>query len=181
MTREPEASVLARIEASIPALRRYAAALLRGRQDADDLVHDTLLRGLDRLASLRAGSDPRAWLFSIMHNLFISQTRRARIRPLPAGGGGETPDDAGPAIAPTQDDAVRIGELVCALDRLPPEQREVLLLISVEGLTYAEAAQVLAVPQGTVMSRLSRGRERLRQLTEAATVPCVRPTLRRVK
>jgi RNA polymerase sigma-70 factor (ECF subfamily) len=168
-------TVLQQIEACIPALRRYAGALLRDRQDADDLVHDTLVRALDRLDSLRSTAEVRPWLFTIMHNLFVSQTRRARVRP---DREPLDPDNtSGPSQPGAQEDGLRWRDLIRSLNNLPEEQREVILLISVEDLSYAEAARVLRVPVGTVMSRLSRGRERLRELTQGET----RIPLRRVK
>lgn len=168
--------VLTQIEACIPALRRYAAALLRNREDADDLVHDCLVRALDKLHTRRDDADIRAWLFTILHNLFISQLRRAKARP-----SGETLDETHDAVMsarPDQDKRLYWRDLLRGLNKLPVEQRTVILLVSVEDLSYAEAASVLGVPIGTVMSRLARGRERLRQLIEEEDV---RPALRRVK
>ncbi|MBN8929042.1 MAG: RNA polymerase subunit sigma [Rhodospirillales bacterium 69-11] len=166
--------VLGRIEASLPALRRYAIALLRNRDDADDLVHDCVVRALDKLHTRRDDADVRAWLFTIMHNLFVSQLRRKRVRPV-AEPLEERHEDAHAAEA-GQDGPLRWRDLMRALAQLPEEQRSVLLLVSVEDLSYAETATVLDVPIGTVMSRLSRARERLRQLTDGE-----RPPLRRVK
>lgn len=168
-------SVLVRIEGCIPALRRYAATLLRNRDEADDLVHDCLVRALDKLHTRRQEADVRAWLFTIMHNLFISQMRRRRSRPLP-----ETLDEtheASHSQPASQEDRLQWRDLLRGLASLPEEQRSVVLLVSVEDLSYAEAAQVLQVPIGTVMSRLARGRDRLRQLTDQDK----RPPLRRVK
>jgi RNA polymerase sigma-70 factor (ECF subfamily) len=168
--------VLSRIEACIPALRRYAGALLRNREDADDLVHDCLVRALDKLHTRRDDADVRAWLFTIMHNLFISQLRRARTRPA-----GPPLDETHEAVMSTRGDQesnLNWLDVLRGLDQLPVEQRTVILLVSVEDLSYAEAARVLGVPVGTVMSRLARGRERLRQLTEEGEL---RPALRRVK
>ena len=167
-------SVLARIEACIPALRRYAAALLRDRQDADDLVHECLVRALDKLHTRREDADVRAWLFAIMHNLFISQLRRRKARA--AANRRDETHKIDLAIRPDQESSLQWRDLLRALNRLPEEQRIVILLVSVEDLNYAEAAQVLGVPIGTVMSRLSRGRERLRQMLEEAP-----PVVRRVK
>ncbi|HTW28372.1 MAG TPA: sigma-70 family RNA polymerase sigma factor [Acetobacteraceae bacterium] len=154
--------MLSQIEACVPALRRYAAALLRNRQDADDLVHDCLVRALDKLHTRHEDGDVRAWLFSILHNLFISQRRRAASRP------EHDPLDAAEGVAfhaaSTQEDTLRWQELIRAVDRLPADQRTVILLVSVEDHTYAEAARVLGVPIGTVMSRLARARERLREM-----------------
>ena len=168
--------VLSHIEACIPALRRYATALLRNREDADDLVHDCLVRALDKLHTRRDDADVRAWLFAIMHNLFISQLRRQKSRP--AGEPMDESHEAAVTLRPDQETNLHFRDLVEALNRLPVEQRSVLLLVSVEDLSYAEAASVLGIPIGTVMSRLARGRERLRQMTEGEEV---RPVLRRVK
>ena len=168
--------VLTRIEACIPALRRYAAALLRNRDDADDLVHDCLVRALDKLHTRRDDADVKAWLFAIMHNLFISQLRRAKARP--AGESLDETHEAALSMRPDQENALQWRDLVRGLKALPVEQRSVILLVSVEDLSYADAATVLGVPIGTVMSRLARGRERLRQLTDEEAV---RPVLRRVK
>jgi RNA polymerase sigma-70 factor (ECF subfamily) len=169
--------VLTRIEACIPALRRYAAALLRNREDADDLVHDCLVRALDKLHTRRDDADVRAWLFAIMHNLFISQLRRAKTRP--AGDPLDESHEATLSVRPDQETALQWRDLIRGLNRLPVEQRSVILLVSVEDLSYAETAQVLGIPVGTVMSRLARGRERLRQMTEGGDE--ARPALRMVK
>ena len=168
--------VLTGIEACIPALRRYATALLRNREDADDLVHDCLLRALDKLHTRRDDVDIRAWLFAIMHNLFISQLRRAKARP--SGDRLDESHEAAMSIRPEQESALQWRDLLRGLERLPVDQRTVILLVSVEDLSYAEAATVLNVPIGTVMSRLARGRERLRQMVDEGEL---RPALRRVK
>lgn len=167
--------MLARIEGCIPALRRYATALLRSRDEADDLVHDCLVRALDKLHTRRDEADVRAWLFTIMHNLFVSQFRRRRARP--AAESLDESHDAVSPIAPDQESALHWRDMLRGLEQLPADQRSVLLLVSVEDLSYAETAAVLGVPVGTVMSRLSRARERLRQLTDQDA----RPVLRRVK
>ena len=168
--------VLSHMEARIPALRRYATALLRNREEADDLVHDCLVRALDKLHTRRDDADVRAWLFAIMHNLFISQLRRQKSRP--AGEPIDESHEATLALRPDQEASLHFRDLVDALNRLPVEQRSVLLLVAVEDLSYAEAASVLGVPIGTVMSRLARGREKLRQMTQGEDA---RPVLRRVK
>jgi len=167
--------VLSSIESCIPALRRYAFALVRKPQDAEDLVHDTLVRALDKLHTRRHG-EVRPWLFAIMHNLFVSQIRRSRLRSR-----SESLDevsDTAPSLPGGQEERLRCRDMVEALRCLPLEQRTVVLLVSVEGMSYAEVSRVLGIPIGTVMSRLSRGRERLRQITEGEES---RPCLRRVK
>lgn len=152
------------ITACIPRLRRYARALTGDHALADDLVQDTLERAWGRFHLWRRGSDLRAWLFTIMHNLYINQTRtRHSERGLGAGEGA--PELPVPA---TQEDWLEIRDLEAALGRLPAEQREVLLLVGLEQMSYQEAAKVLSIPPGTVMSRLSRGRERLRALMNGA-------------
>jgi RNA polymerase sigma factor (sigma-70 family) len=167
--------MLSRIEDCIPALRRYASALVRDRQDADDLVHDCLVRALDKLHTRRDDADLRAWLFAIMHNLFVSQRRRAKVRPDTEV--LENEKEAFRGASSEQEDKLRWKEVVRVLNNLPEDQRAVMLLVSVEDLSYAEAARVLGVPVGTVMSRLARGRERLRQATQEPA----RSNLRRVK
>lgn len=169
------ASVIASMEACIPALRRYARSLLRDRQEVDDLVHDCLARALDQLHTRRDDGDPRAWMFAIMHNLFVSRTRRSKIRGRTVSLEDVNQDKL--AMRATQEGHMQAQDLLRALDGLSEEQRSVLLLVSVEDLTYAEVAQVLGIPIGTVMSRLSRARERLRQLTDGEA----QPALRRVK
>jgi RNA polymerase sigma-70 factor (ECF subfamily) len=167
-------SEISEIEDCVPALRRYASGLVRNRHDADDLVHDCLLRALTRLHTRRETGSIRAWLFAIMHNLFVSQLRSARVRAdaaLPPFALGPTDTSA------SQEDALHWRDLLRGLEILPPEQRSVLLLVSVEDMSYAEAAQILDIPVGTVMSRLSRARERLREFMESGA----RPALRRVK
>lgn len=149
------------IVAEIPSLRRYARALTGDATVADDLVQDCLERALGRRHLwLRRGS-MRAWLFTILHNVHAnkvrSESRRPRLVPLE--------NDHQASVLPTQDHAVRLSQFAAALARLPEEQRAVILLVGLEDMTYAESARVLGVPIGTVMSRLSRGRERLRQLT----------------
>jgi RNA polymerase sigma-70 factor, ECF subfamily len=168
--------MLAKIEDCIPALRRYALALLRDPQNADDLVQDCLVRALDKLHTHRDDVDIRAWLFTIMHNLFVSQRRRARARPDTEA--LEANDDENAHGAPgEQEDRLRWKELLRVLNSLPNDQRAVILLVSVEDLSYSEAARVLGVPIGTVMSRLARGRERMRQVAQEKG----RPPLRRIK
>ena len=152
----------AAILAEIPRLRRYARAMLGDRAAADDLVQDTLERAWARCALWRAGSDLRAWLFSIMHNLRVDQLRRPSV---PTHSLDEEEFEV-PTRA-TQSDRLEVRDLESALLQLPDEQREVLLLVALEDLGYAEIASTLGIPVGTVMSRLARGRERLRLLIES--------------
>jgi len=149
--------------AAIPRLRRYARVLTGDVNRADDLVQDTLARAWEKRQLWAAGSDLRAWLFTIMHNVFVNQralARRDRMHvSLDDGEGSEAwqiPVRAG------QYTRVELTELVAHVGRLPADQREVLVLAAVEELKYEEIAQVLEIPLGTVMSRLSRARAKLR-------------------
>jgi RNA polymerase sigma-70 factor (ECF subfamily) len=149
------------IEAQIPGLRRFATSLLRGdRERADDLVQDTLERALSRWHLRRAGGNLRGWLYAILYNRFLSDQQRLRRR---GPHGALSEESEIPGVAGGQDSALEHRDLLRAFSALPEEQRSVLLLIAVEDLSYEEAAQVLGVPIGTVMSRLSRARERLRR------------------
>jgi RNA polymerase sigma-70 factor (ECF subfamily) len=151
----------------IPRLRRYARALVGDRYVADDLVQDTLERAWNKFYLWRPGSDLRAWLFTIMHNVFVNQARRRRYE-------SEELTDEMPAAAvrATQGDQLELQDVDRVLRSISPEQREVVLLVAVEQLTYEEVSRALDIPIGTVMSRLSRGRERMRQaLGGQTTVP----------
>lgn len=150
----------------LPRLRRYARALVNNRDDADDLVQDTLERAVARSGLWGGVADMRAWLFSIMHNLHVDGVRRPRLPTV-------TMDEDTPEVpvAATQGERLAVLDLQAALDLLPIEQKEVLLLVGLEDMAYADAAQALGIPIGTVMSRLSRGRERLRGLMEGRAEP----------
>ena len=148
---------------------------MRDRDRADDLVHDCLVLAIGKMHTRRDDSDMRAWLFTILHNVFVSQRRRAAIRPDNTVL-DETHSQAAAQRA-SQEDRLLWRDMLSALESLSEEQRSVVLLVSVEDLSYAETAVVLGVPIGTVMSRLARGREKLRQLTGAEA----RPALRRVQ
>lgn len=150
----------------IPRLRRYARALTGDRSRADDLVQDTLERALVKFHLWRPGSDLRAWLFTVMHNVYINQVRANSAAALSA----LDDESVQPSIRATQSDRLEIMDLQIALGRLPEEQREVLLLVGLEQMSYEETAGVLNVPIGTVMSRLSRARERLRGLLRGPAV-----------
>lgn len=153
------------ILAEIPRLRRYARALLRDRDAADDLVQDCLERALTRMDNWQSGDNPRRWLFTIMHHLFIDQKRRSKRRSENLALLASSSDEA---VAASQLDSVASREVFDALQAIAPERRAALLLVGVEGLTYAEAATVLGIPAGTLMSRIARGREELRNLLDDA-------------
>jgi RNA polymerase sigma-70 factor (ECF subfamily) len=170
--------MLSLIQPLIPALRRYARALLRDRSAADDLVQDWLERAISGWHQHRA--DPRPWVFTILHNLAMTRLRRtaSRARHIAI----EDAQENMFALAPSQEHGLRYRELLQALSRLPEEQKTVLLLATVEELSYAETAKVLDIPVGTVMSRLSRARERLLKEMDGDEKPeTAHPHLRRVK
>jgi len=150
------------VEQEIPRLRRYARALTRASDRADDLVQDTLLRALTKLHLWQPGTDIRAWLFTIMHHQYVNTVRReAREATTVAD-----IEHISSHLVDTTDPTARrqLVELDRALAQLSAEQREVLLLVGLEGMDYDSVAQILGVPIGTVRSRLSWGRERLREL-----------------
>jgi RNA polymerase sigma-70 factor, ECF subfamily len=151
----------AMFEAEIPRLRRYARALTRDAVAADDLVQETLTRGLAKQRLWVRGTDLRAWLFTIMHNQYVNIVRRS-VRE------GSTVEisETEPALirAPSQIGSLELRDLDRALAKLPYEQRSVILLIGLEGMRYDAVAEIVGVPVGTVRSRLSRGREALRLL-----------------
>ena len=149
----------------IPRLRRYARALVGERAAADDLVQDTLERAWSKLHLYRRGTDLRAWLFTVMHNVHVNKLRAARpTDPL---------DDGMPELAQRapQGDALLVRDLDRAVARLPADQRAVLLLVTLEEMSYEEVARTLGIPIGTVMSRLSRAREKLRAMMLGQTPP----------
>ncbi|WP_367846484.1 RNA polymerase sigma factor [Rhodoferax sp. WC2427] len=151
---------------AVPRLRRYARALVRNREDADDLVQDTLERAWTKSGLWRGVADMRAWLFGIMHNLHADGQRRPRLATVDL-------DDAMPEspVAGSHSERLDVLDLQAALALLPHEQQEVLLLVALEDMAYADIASTLGIPIGTVMSRLSRGRERLRALMEGRAEP----------
>ena len=142
----------------IPRLRRYARALAGDRATADDLVQDTLERAWSKLHLYRRGTDLRAWLFTVMHNVHVNRVRSGRVTdPL---------DDEMPELASraSQGDTLVLRDLDRSIARLPDEQRAVLLLVALEEMSYEEVARSLGIPIGTVMSRLSRARDKLRAM-----------------
>lgn len=159
MRAEDEALILA----CIPSLRRYARGLTGDPHRADDLVQDTLERAWSRYSRWLRRGELRAWMFGIMHNHFIDGVRASNRRAEQTAP-GELPDAP---VRATQTDHLEVRDLDRCLQALPAEQREVLLLICVEDLSYQDTARILDVPMGTVMSRLSRAREKLGALMQA--------------
>ena len=157
-----------RLEAEIPRLRRYARALTRDVSRADDLVQSCLVRAVSKQHLWQPGTDLRAWLFTILHNQHVNDVRRS-VRE-----GANVPiEDAAPMLTTQSNayDALQLRDLERALGKLAPEQRQVILLVGLEGMRYDEVASILDIPIGTVRSRLSRGREQLRVLMGVGDAP----------
>lgn len=158
------------IEACVPALRRYARALTRSADLADDLVQDCLERAISRRGLFRPTGPVRAWLFTILLNLhrnaLRSSQRRGQIVDIDL-----VPEPSTPA---TQPGHIALAEMARAIDTLPLEQKEALLLVALEGLAYKEAADILNIPLGTLMSRIGRARAALRVLTGTPSEPYLR-------
>ena len=157
------------IVAEIPRLRRYARALTGSVDAADDLVQDTLQRALEKWRLWQSQREIRPWLFSIMHNLHVDGRRRNHRVDF-------RDDDEIPVVVQraSQQDDLELRDLERALALLPPDQREVLLLVGLEELSYAEVARALKIPQGTVMSRLSRARARLKAILAGEAAPILK-------
>jgi RNA polymerase sigma-70 factor, ECF subfamily len=151
------------LEAEIPRLRRYARALTRDISRADDLVQSCLTRAVAKQQLWQPGSDLRAWLFTILHNQHVNDVRRA-VRE----GASVAVEEMAPVLTvqPNALAALHLRDLEAAIAKLPEEQRQVILLVGLEGMRYEEVATVLGVPVGTVRSRLSRGRDQLRRLMD---------------
>jgi RNA polymerase sigma factor (sigma-70 family) len=156
--------MLSLVEPLIPTLRRYARGLLRDVEAADDTVQDCLEKVVAQWHR-RRNDDPRTWMFAILHNLAINrlrqQTRRGHPMPI------EDMPESTNATPASQEDTIFGKEVLLAIERLPPDHRSIILLISVEDLSYAEAGKVLGIPLGTVMSRLSRARDQLKAMLES--------------
>ena len=152
------------LAAEMPVLRRFARALTGDAALADDLVQDCLERALAK-AHLYDPSRPlRAWLFTVLRNLHVSGLRQSRRSQVV-----KTVDDlvdGEGAVAPDQEHRLAVGSVTEALARLAPQHREVILLVGLEEMSYRDVSEILGVPIGTVMSRLSRAREQMRQLLE---------------
>ncbi len=162
------------IVAHIPRLRRYAQALVKSRNVmVDDLVQDSLERALARSHQFCEGTDLRAWLFTIMHNVYANQIRRISNGPNFV----ELPETIDEMTADTSTSKLELRDLQQAISELPLEQRKILLLVTLEGLPYQQVADMLGIPIGTVMSKLSRTRQHLRKLSHRDDTP----HLRRIK
>lgn len=145
---------------SLKSLRAYAISLTRDIHQAEDLVQETVLKAISRQEMFEAGTNLQAWLFTIQRNLFLSGRRKAQREVEDADG-----IHAATMISiPDQEDRLAVRDLNAALAKLPREQREALLLVSAEGLSYEEAAEALATKVGTIKSRVNRARSRLTEL-----------------
>lgn len=158
----PDPAIIAQIESEIPRLRRFARAMVRDATLADDLVQECLERALSRLHLWKPGTNLRAWLFTILRNLHINAIRRRQtVVDIDAEAQASIGSASGAQMV-----RLELRDLRRALGQLPAEQREVVLLIGLEGISYGEAAEILGISIGTVKSRLSRGRKALRHLME---------------
>ena len=172
-TVSPSSTFADALVAQLPALRRYAVGLVSNVALADDLVQDCIEKALAQESQLRERDRLAAWLRRILHNLYIDEIRRGKRR-------GRERDitelaDHLELSEPAPDNSAKL-EFVHAVNRLSLEHRQILLLVSVEELSYREIADELDIPLGTVMSRLARARERLRSLLQGeATVITFRP------
>ena len=163
------------IVGSLGALQRYARALTRDDARAEDLVHDTLLRAIERSATYRAGENLTNWLRAILHNTFIDQRRRATADARHLRHAATQADTAAP---PDQESRLQLREVSHRFDSLPEEQRAALYLVVVEDMSYRDAADLLGIPLGTLMSRIGRAREALRAADDPAAAPPARTNLR---
>lgn len=145
------------IAREIPSLRRYAYTLLRGAEKQDDLVQDTLERAIRKVDTWRRDGSIKSWLYRIQYTVFVNKYCKSSVREVTT----QTAEHV-VAVPPRQEKAAELGRVLAALERIPDRNREVLVLIGVEGFSYDEAAVILDIPIGTVRSRLSRGREELR-------------------
>jgi RNA polymerase sigma-70 factor, ECF subfamily len=169
------------LETEIPRLRRYARALTRDAARADDLVQSCLVRAISKGHLWRPGTDLRAWLFTILHNQNVNEVRRSVREGITVAIEDVVQNLT---IGPNAGASLQLRDLERAINILPEEQRQVILLVGLEGMRYEEVAVVLDIPIGTVRSRLSRGRETLRQLMDMKEdrapemPPCGRPNRR---
>jgi len=183
MSKRQDLELLTELQPLIPALRRYATAMVRHRDLADDLVQDCLERAISHWHTRKQAENTRQWVFAIAHNLIVNRLRQDKRRGLHIDIADV--DEAAFASPPPQEARVRHQELLRAIAALPEEQRAVITLVSVEDMSYAEAAKTLDIPVGTVMSRLARARERLARAMEGGMERrepvAAPPQLRRLK
>jgi RNA polymerase sigma-70 factor, ECF subfamily len=152
----------------IPNLRAFALSLTQRSQTADDLVQDTLVKALSNLDKFQEGTNLRAWLFTILRNSFFNNIRYQKYHQT------ESIDEVNSSnleVLATQEKYLEFKDTLVALNKLVPEQREAIILVAAEGLSYEEAAAVCKCPVGTVKSRLSRARQRLEECMNDNRIP----------
>jgi RNA polymerase sigma-70 factor, ECF subfamily len=172
MCREARFDVLGQLAA----VRRYARSLTRHDVDAEDLVHDALVRAYEKRATFQSGGNLKVWLLSILHNVHVDGGRARHAQPRCAARAGAL---AEPHLPPGQDHHVRLHQVRQAFLELPKEQRAALHLVAIEGLTYAEAAAALGIPVGTLMARIARARDALRVIEDNDSMASAATTGRR--
>jgi RNA polymerase sigma-70 factor, ECF subfamily len=148
----------------LPYLRRFARSLARDPILADDLVQDCVEKAIAGSHTYDPARPLRAWLYAILRNTFISD-RRKNLRLVTAKSVDDLAEHEG-ATAPEQESGLALNLINTALNALPAQQREVIALVSIEGLSYKEVAEIIGVPIGTIMSRLSRARNQLQEILE---------------
>ncbi len=149
---------------SIPSLRAFAISLCHNRTEADDLVQETLIRAWNNLSNFQEGTNLKAWLFTILRNNFYNGLRRQKHQNEYA----RTMDNSHFVVQASQDKTMEFGDVMRNLADLPPDQREALILVTVENMSYEEVAAICACPIGTVKSRVNRARARLESLMEGS-------------
>ncbi|GIL38903.1 RNA polymerase sigma factor [Roseiterribacter gracilis] len=162
MTDTPNSHLMAEIVELIPRLRRYARVLVRDADRADEFVQEALVRAVARIDQFQPGTDLRAWLFTILHNLVVSSFRRDKHRALLA----ERQGPPNNATMPRQEDWAALRQVETAIQRLDPRYRDLLFLATITGASYEELARELSIPIGTVRSRLNRARSHLKRQLE---------------
>ncbi len=144
----------------VASLRRYAIVLTRNQHDAEDLVQEALTKALASAGTWIPGSDLRVWLFRILHNTYVSDLRKKKVRNVAKL---DLPD---PVVGDEQVRRVELQQVLDALDQLPQAQRQPIVMVALNEMSYADAAKALGVPLGTFYSRLGRGREALRRIVD---------------
>lgn len=162
------------ISAELHAMRGYALVLTRVADQAEDLVQEALARAIASAHAWQTGRELRPWLLAIVHNTYLKRQRRQKLEQVATEEAGWAHDRA---VQPPQGDRVELERTIAALINLPEEQRAALVLVAFEGLAYKDAAEILGLPLGTLMSRLARARDTLRTATGRARRSEARPTL----
>lgn len=154
-----------RIHDQVVSLRRYALVLTRDRDAAEDLVQETLTKAIAAANKWQPGTDLRVWLFSILHNTHVSEMRKRAVRQAARAELPDPVDETDPAKR------IELEQVLSALEKLPEEQRQPIVLVALKEMSYADAAKILGLPMGTFYSRLGRGRAALRRLVDGEKTP----------